>query len=407
MKILHIVAGDLLGGAAKGAYNLHRGLLHIGIESRMILQNAGGDDLFIEPISKSMMGLLVKKYRTFCDYLPVMLYHSDDFLLFSTGMSGCDVTRVPHYEWADVIHLHWINSGMINTKSLRDVEKPLIWTMRDMWPFTGGCHCVLDCVKYIGGCGACPQLRSKRKFDLSRYIVRRKKRYYPDKLQLVALSTWLAECAKKSAVFKNRTIQVIYNSINTEEYFPVDREVARISLGLPNGRKIILTGAATLAQEHKGFSKFREAVKNVSSDYLFLFFGHVDHRDLDALRINYKTLGYLNDTVTMRLAYSASDVFVAPSIQEAFGKTLAEAMACGVPVVAFDATGPKDIIDHKVNGYLAKPFEGTDLGHGIEWILGDKCRYKILSENAINKVEQNFSLAVVANKYFQLYNDIL
>jgi Glycosyltransferase len=121
----------------------------------------------------------------------------------------------------------------------------------------------------------------------------------------------------------------------------------------------------------------------------------------------YKSLGFLHDIVSLRLAYSASDVFVAPSIMDAFGKTLAESMSCGTPVVSFGATGLLDIVDHKLNGYLAKPFDTSDLAAGINWVLSDENRHKELYINARGKAVAYFDIEKVAGQYAELYREVL
>jgi len=120
------------------------------------------------------------------------------------------------------------------------------------------------------------------------------------------------------------------------------------------------------------------------------------------------SLGYLDSTEDLRAAYSAADVFVAPSRMDAFGKTLVEAMLCGTPVVCFDAGGPKDIVEHRVTGYLAEPFSPEDLARGIRWVLeqspgvqADMCR------NAQSQARERFDSRVIAEQYLELYRDIM
>ena len=246
------------------------------------------------------------------------------------------------------------------------------------------------------------------RYDLSWYILRRKKKNYPKTMQIVAISQWQAECARSSELFREFDVRVIQNNINTKGFFPVDRKVARDVLGLPMGRRIVLVCVfAGQIMKHKGFEKLQEAIRYIEKDYFFVFFGNHDRSVLDSMNIEYEALGYLNDNISLRLAYSAADVFVASSIQEAFGKTLAEAMACGTPVVAFNATGPRDIVDHKKNGYLARPFDPEDLAHGVKWVMEDLLRYKELSQKAREKVEREFAAEKVAKKYIQLYKKIL
>ncbi len=136
-----------------------------------------------------------------------------------------------------------------------------------------------------------------------------------------------------------------------------------------------------------------------------MFFGNVDNNLINTIGFEYSSFGYLHDAVSLRLLYSASDVFVASSIMEAFGKTIVESMACGTPVVCFDATGPKSIVSHKVNGYKASPYDPNDLAAGIEWITTHD-NYDELSINAINEA-QNYDNKKAAEKYAELYHSLL
>lgn len=407
VKVLHIVAGDLSGGAARGAYWLHKGLLKSGLDSRMIIQNYNGNDPTVEAVTQTDIGKGLKLLRSQIDIIPAKLYRNRENFIFSTGITGFDITKSDAYQWADIIHLHWINGGMINIKLLSKIDKPIVWTMRDMWPMTGGCHYAMECKGYENTCGFCPQLKSHNNRDLSRYILKRKERCYPENLHLVAISNWLAECAKNSYLLNGFSVNIIPNAVDTKDFFPINPMTAKEVLGLPKDKKIVLAGATNLNDKYKGFEKLQEAIQFINKDYLFLFFGEVNSDKLDNLEINYKVLGYLKDNISLRLAYSAADVFVAPSIQEAFGKTLIEAMACGTPIVAFNATGPKDIVEHKITGYLATPFDSSDLANGINWILEDDENIRILSLQARKKLENQFTIELVATQYINLYKKIL
>lgn len=159
---------------------------------------------------------------------------------------------------------------------------------------------------------------------------------------------------------------------------------------------------------YKGFDKLLAALNFLSEGDIHLaFFGNLSKDALATINHSFTSLGYLHDTISLRIAYSAADVFVAPSLMDAFGKTLAEAMSCGTPTVCFDATGPRDIVDHKRNGFRAKPFEPKELAFGIQWILEDEQRYMKLSENARMKVKNHFDLPVIALKYKELYTSML
>lgn len=407
IKVLHIVAGDISGGAGRGAYWLHLGLLSSDIESKMLVQNFSGQNSKIKSVTKNYQSILLNSLNLFLDRLPVNLYFNRDKFIFSTGISGLDIRKYEEYQWADIIHLHWINNGMINVKLLKKMDKPIVWTMRDMWPMTGGCHYSMDCRGYENRCGNCPILKSGSEHDLSRYVLKRKKKYYSQNLHFVAISSWLRDCAENSYLLDCFDVEIIPNGVDTKVFHPIKKKVARDKLGVPVDKKIVLVGAASITDKYKGFGKFKDSIAYLNDKYLFLFFGKVDIEYLRELNIDYQSLGFLKDNISLRLAYSAADVFVAPSIQEAFGKTIIESMSCSTPVVAFDATGPRDIIDHKNTGYLAEPFEPEDLARGIDWVLEDPERCHQLSYQSKIKVENEFSVSVVAEKYIQLYKKII
>lgn len=408
MKVLHIVAGDLTGGAARGAYWLHLELREQGIDSKVMTNSVEtfGDKSVISTVGTAK-SKLIQMARSQLETLPTIFYQNKKSTIFSNGFVGFDFTKTKEYKEADIIHLHWVNNGFVNIKHLSNISKPVIWTMRDMWPMTGGCHYSMKCERYKTGCGKCPQLCSSREYDLSKVVLNRKSKYIPKNTKFVGISDWLSETAKESILLKTFDIRTIYNNINTKDFFPIDKQVARNVLGISTNKKIILAGAQNITDFYKGFEKFIEATQELDKDkYCLCFFGKLDTDIVDSLGFQYMNFGFLHDCVSLRLLYSAADVFVAPSLMDAFGKTLAESMACGTPVVCFNATGPKDIVDHQINGYKAIPFESSDLAKGIIWVLNSP-DYTTLSQNAREKVLRCFDSKVVAEEYIKLYKSVL
>ncbi len=410
MKIMHIIAGNLDRGAAKGAYWLHQGLIDLGIDS-FVWTNSETiieDDKIVSP-NRSKKDKLFNFIRAQLDSQIQVFYPKRKRAIFSSGFFGFDFTKVKEYKEADIIHLHWINGGFVNIKHLSKIAKPMVWTLRDMWPLTGGCHYSMECENYKNGCGKCMQLNSKSSLDLSKIILNRKKKYIPKDLKIIGISQWLSLKAKESEIFKEFDIRTISNNINTRDFFPVEKSLAKKILGLNTNKKIILTGAQNLKDFYKGPSEFLNLIRLLDRDkYFIVFFGKLDKSivsELDNIGLEYKSFGFLYDSISLRLVYSASDVFVATSLMEAFGKTLAESMACGTPVVCFDATGPKDIVTHKIDGYKARAFEVEDLYNGIKWIV-DSPSYNEFSKNARDKVLKEFDNTVIAKKYIKLYEEI-
>ncbi len=409
MKVLHLVGGRLDRGAARGAYWLHRALLDLGVESA-VLTNARdtlGDDTVTTVVdsllSRARLGVRYKASR-----LPILAYPRRQATAFSTGLDGIDVTRYPAYQAADLIHMHWINS-LVSVRSLKKVTKPLVWTLRDMWPMTGGCHHALDCDRFMDACGACPQLGATSERDLSQFVLRHKRAAVPGHTRVVGMSDWISERARRSALFRDSAVSTISNNVDTETFSPVDKHAARGALGLDIERRVLLVGALDITSVYKGFDLLLDALSRLPKDEIqVVTFGNSSDAIPVSLGLTVTSLGMLADNEILRRAYSAADVFVAPSRAESFGKTLAEAMACGTPVVCFDATGPRDIVDHRKTGYKATAFDPADLAHGIEWVLGHSPNaYAELCRNARERATSHFDSRVIAGQYSRLYRELL
>lgn len=408
MRVLHLVAGSLSGGAARGAYWLHRAQRELGVGSTLMTNGPNDlDDPSIVSLSSTPVGKIKFALLPRLGKLPARLYREREPNIFNTGFEGVNFTKCDAYKDADIVHLHWIN-GLASMRRLRKINKPIVWTLRDMWPFTGGCHYSLDCVRYQTGCGRCPQLHSRNSYDLSKLVVFNKNSSVPKQLRVVGISNWLSECAAKSKVFEGFPIQTISNNIDTDQFYPVDSLAAKHLLGLPADKRIILVCAQQINSFYKGFELFLEALRYVQYPGVHVVLvGKVNEKERTLMETGHTALGFLSDTVSLRLAYSAADVFVAPSRMDAFGKTLAESMACGTPVVCFDATGPKDIVEHKQTGYKAKPFSASDLAAGIDWLLRrapderDSMRRKSRAHAVTH-----FASKVIADKYLTLYREL-
>jgi len=412
IKPLLISSSDINGGAARAAYRLHRGLQSINVSSQMLVQNKESDDYtVIAPASKLSKG--IGKLKPTLDALPLQLYPQRDRSVYSVQYLPDQLAAKVAQINPDVINLHWINFGYLQIETLAKFKKPIIWTLHDMWAFTGGCHYNGDCMNYVNSCGACPQLHSNTEKDLSRWVWRRKSKAWQDlNLTIVTPSHWLADCARKSSLFQNLRVEVIANGLDAQVYKPIDQAIARNLLNLSLDKKLVLFGAMNSTRnKRKGFHLLEPALQKLSEDEKL---ENVELVILDASRpsevpnlgfpIHY--LGRLNDDIALALLYSAADVFLAPSVQDNLPNTVMESLACGTPCVAFDIGGMSDMIQHQQNGYLAKPFDVNDLAKGITWVLEDEERLKKLGSNSRDKVKQKFTLEIQANNYLSVYNDI-
>lgn len=407
-NVLHLVSGDFSSGAARGAYTLHKSLLSIGVDSNFVLSGFSSRSDVLS-ISKTPRLKALRFFQQLLDSLPVRLYRNRKKVIFSPGLVGFDITTLDAYKDADVIHLHWINSGFISLRKIKQIKKPIIWTIRDMWPMTGGCHIAkaFNCNNYLKSCGNCPQLSSNSRFDLSRLIFEFKRSMIPASIELVGLSNWICDEVKKSPLLKNNRVTYIPNAIDSISFSPVNKKEARKILGVKTEKKIILVGAYSLDDFNKGFDLFLQSINHLNpKDYYISIFGELDEKLIAGKGFEYKIFGRQYDEISLKLIYSHANVFVAPSLMESFGKTLAESMACGTPVVCFGATGQLDIVDHQTNGYLANPYNPKDLAKGIEW-LSSSDRYKKIRQSAIRKIRKNFNQTEIAKLYSNLYTRLL
>jgi len=358
---------------------------------------------------------LARRLKIFLGLLPVRFYPNKPENNFSPALLPDHKASAVAGLDPDIIHLHWLGAGFLQVETISKLDrlgKPILWTLHDSWPFTGGCHVPYDCTKYVENCGACPVLGSSRERDLSRRTWERKKKAWQDlNLTLIAPSNWLADCARASSLFRNARVEVIPNGLDTEIFQPQDRENSRKLLDLPNDRKLILFGAMRATTDpNKGFQLLAQALQTLGQDLTTaqaLVFGNDESAKLPDLGIPVICLGRIENEQRLAAIYSAADVFVAPSRQEAFCQTAAEAMACGTPVVAFGASGLLDVVEHQRCGYLAQPYEPDDLAQGISWVLEDRDRHAELSRRARQKAEEEFSQETMARRYLNIYQEIL
>jgi glycosyltransferase involved in cell wall biosynthesis len=412
MRIVHIVGGNINGGAGRGALWLHQAQIDLGLDSHLFTLSDSEkvqkfENVYSFPISRydKVHHSLNRRIK---NYWISKIYINRANVIFSTGLDGVNFLSHPIYKTADIIHLHWINSfASINTIS--KIDKPIVWTLRDMWPFTGGCHISLGCEKFKDICGNCPQLNGLISYDLSTYILKLKRSKFSSKIVFVGISNWISGLAKSSSLLKKHRIETISNNIDTNRFVRIEKKVARAKLNLNTGKKFILIGAEVLTEPWKGFTYFLDSIGYLKSKNIhFLFFGMLDLSILEKFEIEFTYLGQIRDDIILNNIYSAADVFVAPSIYESFGKTIVEAMASGTPVVCFDATGPKDIVEHLITGYKVKPLNCVDLASGIDWVLNlDSKEKETISQNCIERAKRLFDSSVIAAQYLTLYEEMI
>ncbi len=418
MRILILNTYDLDGGAAAAAYRLHKGLQNSqsGVEVNMLVAGKRRDDDSV--ISLSAASSLKMRAFMIAEFTPARLYTKRDRVsLFSPGMvSTPNVLQTIKALDPDIVHLHWLSGGFISINDIGKIGRPVVWTMHDMWPFTGGCHYDKYCGRYLNSCGSCPNLASKRDSDISRWGFKQKEKAYSrlPSLTMVGPSRWITEEAKKSGLAHTYEAVNLPNPIDTKEFYPEDRLEARQKLNLPVDCKLVLFGAFSATSDpRKGFdlasaalTRLEQEVSRDGQSLELVVMGAEPPEDKPNFPFETHYTGWIRDIDKMRTLYSAADVFLSPSRQENLSNMIVESMACGTPVVSFDIGGNRDMIDHKENGYLAKAFDTDDLAEGLAWVVNHKQETQV-SQNAINKIFHQFSEKVVIPRYLSLYKQIL
>ena len=414
MRVLLVNTSERTGGAAVAANRLMETLKNNGVKAKMLVQKKDSDSLTVVELGNSWLQRMRFLYERFCIFMHLRMQRNH---LFETDIAnaGADITRLPEYREADVIHLHWINQGMLSLRSIRKIVasgKPIVWTMHDAWPATAICHYTKGCKAFTNECHHCRLLPGNgSRHDLANRVWRRKMRILENaNITFVACSRWLEGQARKSRLLQGHTVVSIPNCIDTRVYCPQDKAEARRKLSLPADKRLLLFVSQRVTDERKGMSYLIEAINIIAGQSpewrentgIVILGGHADDYTGQLPLPIYYPLGYIDNEKTIVDAYNAVDLFVIPSLEDNLPNTIMEALACGVPCVGFKTGGIPEMIDHKRNGYVAEYRKADDLARGIKWVF-DEADSESLGKEAVKKVATTYSQNSVALKYIEIY----
>lgn len=420
MKVVIINTSEKTGGAAIAANRLMQALNRNGVCARMLVRDKQTDDECVTTINATWLKRKINLLRFVRERIAIFFnnkFNHKTVFQVSIANTGTDISNHPLVKEADIIHLHWINQGFLSLKDidkLTGMGKPVVWTMHDMWPCTSICHHSRECNNFMNSCGMCFYLESSKPSDLSNKIFERKNRILQSSdITFVACSRWLMHKTRQSALTKSHYIESIPNTLNQEIYKSLTKGNTREGFNLPTDKFLLLFGALNIADERKGVYLLIDALKHIKekmpdlSDKIELVvFGQAKKEVADLFPTPIHSLGYISDDSKIATLYNAVDVFVTASLEENLPNTIMESMACGTPCIGFEVGGIPEMIDHKINGYLAQYGDTKDMANGIKWIFNNSKSLN-LHQECIKKVQSNYTEQIVSNKYISLYQKLI
>lgn len=311
-----------------------------------------------------------------------------------------------------VINLHWISRWIDLPSFFGSLPEglPVVWSLHDMNPFTGGCHHAGECDRFTNHCGHCPQLKSPgARDDAFRYFQIKSRCYEGLNLHFVGNSEWTTAQARRSELAKHvRSFRTIPLGVNIEQFRPVERRCARQALGIAEERFVVGFACADFNDPNKGGAVLIDALRAVANQkpVTLLAFGSGKLPPVgDGIEV--VELGVLTSPRVQSLFYSAADVFVVPSRVESFGLTALEAMACATPVLAFRTGGLPDLITDGETGLLENEIGSRDgLKNKLLWFLNHPRERSEMGCRGRLRVEKHFTDTLMAKRYESLYAEL-
>ena len=402
------------GGAAYAARKIHDSLVVSGVDSRYCYVDGSVNNPTYQKLRfRARAGVLgkvwhgiVRRFRQRIGaprpgFLEPFGWSTIPGLTIDLDLSDC----------RSIVHLHWIVGLLDYGEFFRNlpIATPVVWTLHDMNPLTGGCHYAWECNGFIGRCTQCPQLARIGRRSMARTSQMLRRRTLADRnLHIVADSHWLEAEAKKSWILESAlSFRTIHYGVDLEAFQPRKPLATRRRLGIDDAATVIAFGTDRLDNKRKGFLELCAALARLSEkeNLELLTFGELGNA-LGPEGVKWQHLGVISSTEELSTLYSAADIYVMASLQEAFGQTAQEALACATPVVAFDVGGISDMVRPNQTGLLARVSDVDHLAQHISDLVLHPTTSKRLGQNGRDLMERQFSLSKQRDSYLNLYTEI-
>jgi glycosyltransferase involved in cell wall biosynthesis len=405
--IAHLSAG-LGGGANIAGLRLHQALRKRGLDSRFFHGSGDSNDPSLIPVFQNRsffwrnIAALAVSWRSRKE-APGGFVTSPRWIRKTPIEATGKVPRLVNLHWV----ARWLDLPSFFSSLPR--ELPVVWTLHDLIPITGGCHYPGECAGFTHTCGNCPQQKWPHRHDATHKFFHVKAHWYKRiNLHFVGNSEWTTSQIRRSGLAQYaKSIQTIHYGLDVEEYKPVDKLCARRALGIPDDRFVVGFACMDFSEKRKGAALLLEALKILSAqNILLLAFGTGKWPSVG--EIETMQLGTLNTAQLQCLFYSALDVFAMPSRAETFGNTALEAMACETPVIAYAAGGLTDVVVDRETGLLEPEIGSVSgLAHMLQWMRQHPAERQAMGVDARRHVIAHFTDHLMARRYSDLYQELL
>lgn len=407
MNVLHINQSDLGGGASIAGYRLHQELLKHGVNSRIMAWGPKTNDPRVATFPRARLSEKLTEPIT----RQLGLYYIDRFATFN-------LQKHAFYKDAQILNFHNLHGGSDGffnylAMPLLTRNKPAVYTLHDMWSFTGHCAYSFGCDRWKQGCGQCPHLdvypavtrdNTRIEWKLKRWAYRR------SNLAVITPSRWLAEQARQS-ILNHVPIHCIPNGVDTALYRPRDRQQCRSILGIPDEKKVLMFAANTLSDTRKGGDLMIQALQqlplSLKNQVVLLTIGGGQDDVLKTTGLSTFNFGYVTSEVFKSILYATADIFVFPTRADNLPLVLQESMACGTPMVSFAVGGVPDLVRPGETGYLAQPENVADFVAGIVKLLEENDYRERLSTRCRAIALEEYTLEQQATRYQTIYETLL
>jgi len=416
VTVTHVSTFGAGGGAARAALRLHNGLQSVGVASSVLARrNTDREEVNEFEPSSGLTRQLHRVARAVgirISRLPYLFGRHDRKDMFTDDRSRFDRDLPQSAKEPDVFNLHWV-ANFVDVKSFFSATtSPVVWTIHDMNPLTGGCHYAFSCNRYVERCGCCPQLASSDDQDLSRKIYERKRSAFQTavregRLHIVSPSRWLAREADRSTLLGDAPIHVIPNSLDHLVFRPREEAETRSSLNIPSENRVILFAAQSPSNRRKGFDLLLDAFGELSYAKNTTLVSIGKDKPNVPTDLNHVHAGYVGQDDVLSRLYSLADLFIIPSRQDNLPSTVMEAMACRTPVVGFNIGGIPDMVRPDETGWLAEAGNVWSLREAIERALTQDEKRQRMAKRCREVIEEEYTLEDQAKQYRSLYRSIL